>query len=283
MSKFSSKRSLAGWRVVAGAAALALALAGCSIGSGDASAGTSGSTLEAIKARGVLKVGVGLQTPPFGSTDKSGKPQGFDVDVAQELADYLGVKLEAQDVSADARVPALQSSKYDLISYTFTITPERKQQIDFSDPTMRSYGALAVPKSSPVNSIDDLSGKTIAVQKGSIGATYAAQANPKARLAQYDTQSSAFLAAAQGQADGIVDTAGPLTYEVSQNPSMKVIPGKVGGDVQSFALGVKKGNTTLVEQINAFLKQFHAKGEGKKLYKKWFGFEPTFDFDGLEQ
>ncbi len=276
--------------LAAATAAAAIVLAGCAGGSpsGDGSTGADAggdNSLSAILARGTINIGVGLETPPFGETDSSGKAQGFDVEVAQQLADFLGVKLNAQDVSADARVPSLQSGKFDVISYTLTITPERQQQIDFADPTMNSFGALAVPASSSATSIDDLCSKTIAVQKGSIGATYAAQACPSANLAQYDTQSAAFLAVVQGQADGIVDTAGPLTYEVSQNTdTMKLIPGTVpaNSQPQQFGLGVKKGNSALLAKINEFMAQFHAKGEGKILYKKWFGQDSTFDFQGLE-
>jgi len=279
--------------------AVALALTGCSVGSGDSGgsgAGSSpsagdntdpnhtGSTWADIKKRGIINIAVGLTTPPFGLTDKNGKPSGFDVDVANQLADYLGVKANIFEVSADGRIPALQSGKADLVSFTLTVTPERQQQIDFSDGVIHAYQGVAVKKSSGITSNKQIADKTIAVQKGALGATVAAAAYPNATLQQYDSEVNTILAARQGQADAVVDGIAQLTYNIKDDSSMKLLPGLVAGDsVQSYALGIQKGDDSLTKKVNAFLKQFHAKGEGTKLYKKWFGAEPPADlFKGFE-
>lgn len=262
---------------LAAGATVALALSACS-GSG-AAAGQN--ALERIKQRGTINVGSCLQTPPFGMVSKSGTPEGFDVDVAKQLGKYLGVKVNDTDVSADARVPSLQSGKLDVVSCTFTITPERQKQVGFSDPVMRSGGLMAVKKGSGIDGVEDLAGKTIAVDKGGIGSTLAKQAAPDAKQQQYDSFSAAVLAVQQGQADAMIDTSGPMTYAVSTHDGLEIAGGEIG-DVASFGLGVRKGEPELTKRINAFLEEFHAKGEGTKLYEKWLGTKPTFDFDGLE-
>ncbi|PFG29911.1 substrate-binding periplasmic protein [Paramicrobacterium agarici] len=295
MSNSNPKRSaMRGWRpaaILASITAVAL-LAGCSIGSGpgsDDNAGngasnSSGSTWEDIEERGVINIGVGLTTPPFGLTEKDGDPAGFDTDVAKELADFLGVKANIFEVTADGRIPSIQSGKADVISFTLTNTPERREQIDFSDPVMNTYQGVAVAESSDITSVDDLSGKTISVQKGALGATVAAKAFPDATLQQYDTAVATRLAVAQGQADAIVDSISVLSYALAkEDSSLRIVPGVVGDELQDFALGLQKDNSSLKAKVDAFLEEFHASGKGKELYEKWFGASaPDEVFKGLE-
>jgi ABC-type amino acid transport substrate-binding protein len=282
------KRPLA---ILAGTVLVA-ALAACSggdAGSGDSGAGSdpnaTGSTLADIQARGVINIGVGLTTPPFGMKDNSGNPSGFDIDVANELADYLGVKANLFEVSADARIPTLQSGQADVISFTLTVTPERQEQVDFSSiGEINAYQGVAVPEGSAVTSIDELANKTIAVQKGARGATLAETAFPEASLQYYDTQVATYLAAQQGQADAIIDGVFQLSYKVKDDPTMRMLDGLVDGDeLSQYALAVQKGNSTLLDEIDAFMKEFHEQKRGLELYEKWFGSAAPADaFSGLE-
>lgn len=276
--------------LIAGAAALAL-LTGCSVGSGpsggDGGGGSDsdGSTWADIEERGVINIGVGLTTPPYGQTDKNGDPAGYDVAMAQDLADYLGVEANIFEVTADGRIPTIQSGKADVISFTLTQTPERDEQIDFSSATMNTYQAAAVRVDSPITSIDELGDKTIAAQKGALGATVAAKTYPTATLQQYDTAVSVHLAVSQGQADAVVDSVSVLQYAIASDPDMKlkVLPGVIGEELQHYGLGIQDGNTTLKEKLDEFLADFHSKGKGKELYKEWFGSEAPDDvFKGLE-
>lgn len=296
MRKFTSARSRKGWRsgaLVAGVAVLAL-LTGCSVGSapgaGNSNGGSNGdssvkgSTWADVQARGIINIGVGLSTPPYGQTDKDGHPAGYDVDVAQELADFLGVKAHIFEVSADGRIPAIQSGKADVISFTLTHTPERAQQIDFSSDTMNTYQAVAVRKDSDITDVDQIADKLVAVQKGAISATVTPEAYPGVNMQQYDTAVAVRLAVQQGQADAAVDSVSVLQYAISSDPqsNLHILDGVIG-EKQAYGLGLAKGNTTLKDKVDEFLKDFHAKGEGKKLYEKWFGQAAPADvFAGLE-
>lgn len=296
MRRSTSTRSTKRWRsgaLIASVAALAL-LTGCSVGSapdgGDSDGANSGdssvkgSTWPDVEKRGTINIGVGLTTPPYGSTDKSGKPVGYDVDVAQELADYLGVEAHIFEVSADGRIPAIQSGKADVISFTLTNTPERAEQIDFSSDTMNTYQAAAVQKESDITEVDQIANKIVAVQKGAISATVTPEAYPGINMQQYDTAVAVRLAVQQGQADAAVDSVSVLQYAITSDPSssLHILPGVIG-EKQAYGLGLQKGNSTLKEKVDEFLKDFHAKGEGKKLYEKWFSEAPPEDvFAGLE-
>lgn len=286
MRNISSRSKRRPFAIAAGAALIAM-LAACAGGDAGSGAGsdTSGSTLEDIKARGVINIGVGLTTPPFGMKDNAGNPEGFDIDVALELAEYLGVEANLFEVSADARIPTLQSGQADVISFTLTVTPERQEQVDFAEiGEINAFQGVAVPANSSIQSIDELANVTIAVQKGTRGEVLADSAFPNAAKQYYDTQVATLLAVQQGQADAIIDGVFQLSYKVAGDPSMRMLPGLVDGDeISTYALAVQKGNTTLKEAIDAFMEEFHANGRGKALYEKWFGTAaPAEAFAGLE-
>ena len=145
-------------RITAVVATLGLALAGCSQGGGEPA-----DKLEAIKQRGQINIGSCLGTPPYGMLDDSGQPAGFDIDLANELGEFLDVKVTITDLNSNGRIPALQSGVIDLVSCNFTITDERRQQVDFSNVVMYSGNSLLVRKDSGITSLEDLAGKTVGV------------------------------------------------------------------------------------------------------------------------
>ncbi len=149
---------------------IALAVAGCgsTTNSKPAAAGTStASAIKAIQYRGVLKVGVKVDVPKFGFKDpKSGQIDGFEIDLTRSLAKkVLGdeKKFEAQGVTAKTRGPLLDNGEVDLVIATFTITEERKQSYNFSDPYFTDGVALMVKKDSGITDLKGLADKTIGV------------------------------------------------------------------------------------------------------------------------
>src|SRR2546421_8070005 len=141
------------------------------------------STLEIAKKRGKLIAGVKTDFPPFGTIDAAGRNVGFDVDVAHRFARALfndENQVELVAVTSGNRIPFLQSSKIDVIIATVTITDERRQVVEFSDPYFMSGSLILVPKASAVKSLDDLGGKTVAVIQGAIQDKDVEQLQPKA-------------------------------------------------------------------------------------------------------
>jgi polar amino acid transport system substrate-binding protein len=263
-----------------GAVVSVLATSAC--GGGGAKAGSSSNALKAIQDRGTITVGSCLAEPPWGLINGQGQPDGFDIDLAKALAKDLGVKLKTVEVTSASRIPSLESGKVDVISCSFTVNAVRKKQIDFTDPTIVQGNSLAVPKNSSIASLADLSGKTVAVSKGGTSVAVTTAANPKAVQQPYESYSAAFLALQQHQADAMIDTSSVLDGSVAKDPNLKVVLDGAVGPKVDFALGVKKGEPELLARLNQFIKKWHAAKGGTALYTKWFGSQPTFEFEGLE-
>src|SRR5260370_27364132 len=136
-----------------------------------ASAASAQPTLETVKKRGKLIAGVKTDFPPFGTVDAAGKNVGFDVDVAHRFARALfddEQQVELVAVTSGNRIPFLQTGKIDIIIATVTITAERRQAVDVSEPSFMSGSLRRVPKASSGRSLDDMAGETVAVVQGAI-------------------------------------------------------------------------------------------------------------------
>jgi len=264
-----------------GAVVSVLATSACGGGSG-AQGSSSTNALKAIQDQGTITIGSCLAEPPWGLINGQGQPDGFDLDLAKAVAKDLGVKLKTVEVTSASRIPSLTSGKVDVVSCSFTASAERKKQIDFTNPTILQGNSLAVPKDSPIKTLNDLTGKTVAVSKGGTSVAVTTAANPKAVQQPYESYSAAFLALQQHQADAMIDTSSVLDGSVAKEPNLKVVlDGEVGPTVD-FALGVKKGEPELLARLNQFVKQWHASKGGTALYTKWFGSQPAIEFKGLE-
>lgn len=271
--------------------AAGLLLAACSAQPGTASQGSSkasGSSnsdtmLNQIEKSGQLKVGLCTGSPGWGNLNPSGQHEGFDTDVAQQLAKYLKVKLVPVTVNNASRIPALQSGNAQVISCSFTVNAERAKQVAFSTPVVYSGNSMLVQKGSDLHSLSQLDGKKVGVNSGGTSVQIVTQFAPKAQQIVLTTISDDVTALKNQQVDAVIDTSQVVKKSALADPSqLKVaIDGKVGPRV-TFALGVGKGHPALLAKVNAFLKQFHAKDEGTKLYKHWF-WNPSFEFNGLEK
>lgn len=244
-------------------------------------AADSKSTLAQIIKAGVIKVGFCVGYPPYGFSDVKGNPAGFDIDLAQAYADSLGVKLELIEVTSPSRIPSLETKQVDLVSCAFTANDERRQKIDFSDPTLAQGQSLLVLKESPITSVADLSGKKVAVNKGGTGGAIAKAANPKVILLQYDSDAVAVLAVANGQADATVNGATQAKVEAAKNPNLKIL---IDGDVgpkSYYAIGLRKNQPELLLSLNKFMREWHHSGDDVKLWTKWVKYPPTYEMTGL--
>ncbi|MEW2394975.1 transporter substrate-binding domain-containing protein [Streptomyces sp. NPDC046862] len=253
----------------------AASLAACSSSSGTAAAGQQSSTLQEVIKRGTLNVASCLTFPPFGSKDKSDKPQGFDVDVATAMAKALGVKVNVVDTTSANRIPNLQTKKVDAVVCNFTTTSERAKQVAFSDPYIVAGEVLLVKKSSGISGIKDLTGKTVAVTKGSTNGDAVKSGNPQAKIQEYDTSSAAVLAVKQGQADAMVEDSNFLNYQAKQDPSLKVTKDSVV-PLEYNGIGVPLGDATWLQWVNTWLREFNTSGQADALYKKWFGVDRVY-------
>ncbi|HEX9156976.1 MAG TPA: transporter substrate-binding domain-containing protein, partial [Syntrophales bacterium] len=156
-------------------------------------------TLDDVRKKGVLVVGVKDSTPPFGFMDsRSGEIIGYDVDIAKAVANKLGVRLEIKPVTSLDRIPQLLDGNIDMIAATMTINPDRSKLIDFSSAYFRTTQRF-LAKSGTIRSLKDLAGKKIATAKGSTAERNVKVAIPGAKIVLYDDYDQAALALSQGK------------------------------------------------------------------------------------
>jgi len=258
-------------RLIAGLVIVTLVLTACS--PSDSKTGTD--KLQQVIAAGKVRVADCLSFAPFGFMDENGKPAGYDVDIATEMAKALGVTLEMVDTTADNRIPNLQTDKVDVVICNFTENPVRAKQINFTIPYVIASEVLLVKKDSTINGIGDLDGKTVAVVTGSTNAEIIAAANPNAKSQSYPTSAAAVLAVKSGQADAMVEDSNFQTYQAKIDPTLRVthdalIPLEYNG------FGVAQGQPDWLEWQNQFLFWLNHTGKNRELYNKWFGSDPLW-------
>ncbi len=234
---------------------------------------TKENSLTRVKKAGVLKVGSDTTYPPFEWIDtKTGKAQGFDVDLANLIAKKLGVKAEIITTAWDGIIPALKSGKFDVIISAMTITPEREKEIDFSIPYYDSGQIIAVRKdNNTIKGPNDLSGKTVGVQTGTTGEE-AAKKIPGVKIKEYPDIQYAFADLEKGRIDAVVNDFPVSAFYVKGHPDVKLV-GKLF-TVEHYGIAFRKSDKALREAINKILKDIKSDGEYDQIYEKWFGKKP---------
>ncbi len=234
---------------------------------------SQGSNLSRIKKAGVLKVGADTTYPPFEWINtQTGKPQGFDVDLANLIAKKLGVKAEIISTAWDGIIPALKAGKFDVIISAMTITDERKKEIDFSDPYYDSGQIIAVRKdNTTIHGPEDLSGKVVGVQTGTTG-EIAAKKIKGAIIKEYPDIQYAFTDLEKGRIDAVINDFPVSAYYAKGHPDVKLV-GKLFTKEQ-YGIALRKDETDLKEAINKILKEIKSDGEYDQIFEKWFGKKP---------
>jgi polar amino acid transport system substrate-binding protein len=220
----------------------------------------------APKSRSNLIVGMELAYPPFEQTDDQGRPQGISVDLARALGKFLHREVEIQNLPFDGLIPSLKTGKIDLIISSMTATAERAQSIDFSEPYLKTGLCLLVGKNSAIQSATDLDqpGKTIAVKKGTTGHSHAVEKIKSAKVLALDKEAACVLEVIQGKADAFIYDQMSTFKNWQRNPET-TRPLLKPFQEESWAIGVRKGNTELVRQVNEFLKEFRTKNGFEEL------------------
>lgn len=217
-------------------------------------ASLNAATLDEIKQRGFVKIGVFGDKPPFGYIDAEGKNQGYDVYFAKRIAKELfgdENKVEFILLEAANRVDFLRSDKLDIVLANFTQTKEREKVVDFALPYMK-VGIGVASKDGVVKSIDDLKDKTLIVGKGTTSDIYFTKNHRDIKMVKFDQHSEAFAAAIDGRGDAVAHDNTFLFAWVKNNPEFKVGVEALG-DNDVIAPAVKKGNKELLEWINSLI------------------------------
>jgi len=225
---------------------------------------------------GKITVGSDTAFPPFENV-VNGETVGFDVDLMKAIGEKLGVEVEFKTYKFDALITGLQSgTEFDMVASAMTITDERKEQIDFSDPYINSNQSLAVTNDSAIATVDDLkSGDKVGVQSGTTGEIWAKEnLEPKGVVVTpYDDILAAFGALGAGDIVGVINDA-PISQDVVKDPARnaKVVAEIPTGEQYGFAFS--KESTALRDAINGALQEVKDDGTYTEIYKTWFGADP---------
>jgi polar amino acid transport system substrate-binding protein len=228
--------------------------------------------LEDIQKAGVIRVGIALTGEPIGFRDAENKPVGYDVDVAQRLADSLGVKLQITEVSGAVRITMLQSGQIDVVVANMTATLERARAVDFSITYLRSGIKLLTREGTGVTSMADLKGKKVIVGRGTTGEAMIKREVPGAELVYTEAFApEAILLLQQKRADAAIEDSTLVDYAALKNPGLIALPNIYTSDPE--AIGVAKGDLEFVRYLDMFVSNYISSGAYQANYKKWFGQE----------
>lgn len=207
--------------------------------------------------------------PPYESVEGN-EIIGIDPEIAKLIADDIGRELVIEDMAFDSIIAAVQSGKADIAMAGLTVTEDRKQNINFSDPYTEAAQVIVVKKDSPVASPDDLEGKTVGVQIGTTGDIYAGDI-ADATIERYSKYFEAINALNQDKIDAVIVDREPAKVFVSDSDELKMIDKEF--TLEEYAIGVAKENTELLDQINASLKKLQESGEIDKIINKYINAE----------
>jgi polar amino acid transport system substrate-binding protein len=228
-------------------------------------------TVEDIKKKGEITVGLLVDFPPYGTLNSSNQPDGYDADVARLLAKDLGVKLKLVPVTGPNRIPFLITNKVDLLVASLAITPERAKQVQFSKPYSAATIVLYGLKKLPVKAPADLKGLRVGVARAStqdIALTAVAPAGTK--ISRFDDDASAMQALMSGQVDAI-GCSTTVAAQIAKRAPANTYDEKFVLRQQEMAVALRPGQTELLKAVNDFVERNKANGELNKLYQKWLG------------
>ncbi|WDD92549.1 transporter substrate-binding domain-containing protein [Burkholderia sp. FERM BP-3421] len=249
-------------------AAVALSLA--------APAAHAADTLDSVKSSGVLKIGIEGTYPPFGYRNEKGELEGFDIDVARALAARLGVKPQFIAVEWSGIIAGLQAGKFDVIVNQVTITPQRREAIDFSQPYLYSAAQLIQRADDPhdYGAPGALNGRKIGVTLGTNFADLA-KTIPGVTVLTYPGAPEKLRDVAAKRVDASMDDRLMLPYLIKTS-NLPLKPGATvkGGETQ-MGIPVRKGNPKFSAAVDNALNTLRQDGTLTKISVRWFGADYT--------
>ena len=246
--------------IIAVAAAVCMLFTACS--------GSSSQTESKIKDSGKLVVLTNAEFPPYEYQGDGNEVVGIDIDMSQAIADAMGVELEVVNMDFDGLIPALNGGKGDMVAAGMTVTDERKESVDFSDPYAKAMQLIIVNEgNTDIKGESDLAGKIVGVQLGTTGDIYVEENIDVAELKQYKSGLDAATDLKNGRLDAIVIDKLPAESIVNANSGLVTIE-MAGANDEEYAIAIKKGDETLLKEINKIIAQLEADGKFAEFAEK---------------
>ena len=231
----------------------------------------SDTTMGKIQEKGEIVVGTKFDVPLFGyKNPQSGEVEGFDPDLAQIIADRLGVELKIEEAISDNRIPFLQEGTVDLVLSTMTITTDRDAEIDFSRPYYVAHGRILTAKDSGIEGAEDTAGKKVCTALDSTYQTVVLpEQMPDADPKIVDSYSECFALLQRGSIDAMVTDDVILAGFLQQDDSLHIVGEELTTD--PYGAGVQEGDTEFAEFVSGVLEDIMEDGTWQELYDKWIG------------
>ena len=221
--------------------------------------------------KGKLIMSTNAAFPPYEMTDDNGNYIGIDVEVAQAIADKLGLELVIEDMEFTAALEAAQQGKADMVMAGVTVNEDRLAVMDFSDSYATGIQVVIVKEGSDVT-MDNLGDMMIGTQMGTTGYIYASDTPENGGYGEdhviaYDNGITAVQALMNDQIDAVIIDNAPAQAFVEANPGLTLLDGEWA--LENYAIGFTKGNTELVEAVNGALAELIADGTVADIIAKY--------------
>ncbi|MDO5124994.1 MAG: amino acid ABC transporter substrate-binding protein [Ruminococcus sp.] len=233
-------------------------------------------SLKKVTDAGKLILGLDATFKPMGYTDENDKIVGFDIDLAEEVCKRLDIKLETYGVNWETKEIDLNAGTIDCIWNGLSVSPSRKEQMLMSDPYMNNAMVFTINSDSEMKTLDDLKGKTIAVQNGSTAQEILADSDIYADITVQElaTNVEALNQLELGMCDAVFLDSVVAQYEInSTKKEFKIMD--EGLEEEEYAIGFRKGDQALCDKIEETLSAMKADGTVEKISTKWFGSDIT--------
>lgn len=222
----------------------------------------------------VLKVGTNATFAPF-EMQENNEFVGFDMDLIRAIGEEQGYTVEITHMDFKALIPALNNGKIDAAIAGMSITPDRLQSVDFTEPYFDAGLIIAVrDNNDTIKSTEDLKGKKLAAQNGTTGAAYCdsvKKQDPKTDVKIFDDIGAAFMELEKGGVDAVVNDLPVTAWYLKEKEDSNV---KMVGDVfsaeEQYGIAVKKGNQEILDMLNEGLQKIKDNGKYDEIYDKWF-------------
>ena len=215
---------------------------------------------------GVLTMGTNATFPPYEYKDGDAVV-GIDPDIAQALADKLGLKLEVVDMEFDSLIASVKSGKVDIVLAGMTVNEERKKNVDFTDSYANGVQVIIVAEDSDISTSDDLEGKLIGVQQGTTGHVYCSDDWGEENVVAFQSGAAAVQALQQGKVDCVVIDQEPAKAFVEANDGLKILDTQYANE--DYAAAVSKKNPELTEALNKALQELKDDGTVQEILDKY--------------
>ncbi len=261
--------------VLIAALMVSVVLTGCSKkAEEDSSAPAADNSLQEIKDKGTLIIGLDDGFPPMGFRDEKGEIVGFDIDLAKEVGKKLGVKVEFKSIDWNAKEMELNTNKIDAIWNGMSVTPDREKSMTLSKPYLANTQAFIVKKGSSIKTIGDIKGKKIGFQdKSSSQEAFTKDKDLSASVDSnqvYQKNKDVLVDLKVGRIDvALMDEVVSKYYVAKEMEQYEFLSDNLGKEY--YAIGFRKGSDKLKAEIDKIIEDLKKDGTTEKISKNWFG------------